>query len=373
VSTAALALLVGSQGVTVALPAKAPTGGEFASSFESGDPAPDWLNTVDTAPDGSKRASGVDGGYSTGIPGNVTDHVTDVRASSENTGGGEVKENLVDGESGTKWLTFASTGWVEFDLDKPAKVVTYALTSANDFAERDPKDWTLSGLDGRQGLEDPGHPHRRDLRRPVPDEVVRPRRAGRVPALPARHHEEQRRERHPAARRRPVLDGRQHRPDPRGHALAGRPGPQRLAHREGGRRLHREAGTALRGPSHGHGAGVLVQQGLRRERAGRQGHALSYRIFPQMADGDLDYDATNVSVDLAFTDGTYLSDLGATDSHGFALTPQGQGAAKILYVNQWNNVLSRIGSVAAGKTVDRILVAYDSPSGPRSSGAGWTT
>ncbi len=141
----------GFSGVAVAVPVKAPAaGGEFASSFETGDPAPDWLNTVDTAPDGSKRASGVDGGYSTGIPGNVTDHVTDVRASSENTGGGEVKENLVDGESGTKWLTFESTGWVEFDLDKPAKIVTYALTSANDFAERDPRDWTLSGsTDGK--------------------------------------------------------------------------------------------------------------------------------------------------------------------------------------------------------------------------------
>lgn len=88
---------------------------------------------------------------------------------------------------------------------------------------------------------------------------------------------------------------------------------------------------------------------------------LSYRIFPSMADGDRDYDATNVSVDLAFTDGTYLSDLNAVDQHGFALTPQGQGAAKVLYVNQWNNVASRIGSVAAGKTVDRILLAYDSP------------
>ena len=91
---------------------------------------------------------------------------------------------------------------------------------------------------------------------------------------------------------------------------------------------------------------------------------LAYRIFPSMADGDRDYDATNVSVDLAFTDGTYLSDLRAQDQHGFALTPQGQGAAKVLYVNQWNNVVSRIGSVAAGRTVDRILVAYDSPKGP---------
>ena len=70
------------------------------------------------------------------------------------------------------------------------------------------------------------------------------------------------------------------------------------------------------------------------------------------------------SVDLAFTDGTYLSDLKAMDQHGFPLSPQGQGAAKRLYVNQWNNVASRIGQVAAGKTVDRVLVAYDSPKGP---------
>lgn len=91
---------------------------------------------------------------------------------------------------------------------------------------------------------------------------------------------------------------------------------------------------------------------------------LSYRIFPSMADGDRDYAATNVSVDLVFTDGTSLSGLGASDQHGFGLTPREQGASKVLYVNQWNNVVSRIGSVAAGKTVDRILVAYDSPGGP---------
>src|SRR5919202_1253814 len=101
VLTAAFVRAGGGRGAAVALPAKAPTADrEFASSFEVGDPAPDWLNTVDTGPDGGKRASGVDGGYSTGIPGNVTDHVTDVRASGENTSAGEVKEKLVDGEPG---------------------------------------------------------------------------------------------------------------------------------------------------------------------------------------------------------------------------------------------------------------------------------
>ncbi len=91
---------------------------------------------------------------------------------------------------------------------------------------------------------------------------------------------------------------------------------------------------------------------------------LSYLVHPQMGETDLDYPATHVAVDLAFTDGTYLSELKATDSHGGLLTPQGQADAKRLYVNQWNKVSARIGAVAAGKTVDRVLVAYDSPKGP---------
>ncbi|MEW1641149.1 GH92 family glycosyl hydrolase [Streptomyces sp. NPDC091219] len=365
VSTAALALLVGSQGVAVALPVKAPAaGGEFASSFETGDPAPDWLNTVDTAPDGSKRASGVDGGYSTGIPGNVTDHVTDVRASSENTGGGEVKENLVDGESGTKWLTFEPTGWVEFDLDKPAKLVTYALTSANDFAERDPKDWTLSGstdgkdwktLDTRSGESFANRFQTKsyDLAEPAEYQhfrldITKNNGASGILQLADVQFST-------GGTTAPVpedmlsLVDRGPSGSPTAKAGAGFTGKRAL--RYAGR--HTATGRAY---SYNKVFDVNV-------RVGRD-TALSYRLFPQMSDGDLDYDATNVSVDLAFTDGTYLSDLGATDAHGFALTPQGQGAAKILYVNQWNNVVARIGSVAAGKTVDRILLDYDSPSGP---------
>ena len=93
---------------------------------------------------------------------------------------------------------------------------------------------------------------------------------------------------------------------------------------------------------------------------------LSYRIFPELARRPTSTTPPRTSsVDLAFTDGTYLSDLGATDQHGVrADARRARRDAKLLYVNQWNNVASRIGSVAAGKTVDRILVAYDSPKGP---------
>ncbi|WP_261955165.1 GH92 family glycosyl hydrolase [Streptomyces nigrescens] len=101
--------------------------------------------------------------------------------------------------------------------------------------------------------------------------------------------------------------------------------------------------------------------------------SLSYMVFPEMAKTDLSYPATHVAVDLAFTDGTYLSDLSALDQHGVPLTPQGQAASKTLYVNQWNHRTSRIGAVAAGKTVDRILVAYDAPKAPSAAPAfrGW--
>jgi hypothetical protein len=51
---------------------------------------------------------------------------------------------------------------------------------------------------------------------------------------------------------------------------------------------------------------------------------LSYRTFPSMADGDRNYDATNVSVHLVFTDGSSLSDLRATDQHGFEPSPRGR-------------------------------------------------
>ncbi|MYU30784.1 glycoside hydrolase family 92 protein [Streptomyces sp. SID7810] len=358
-------MAVGGQGAAVALPAEAPAADrEFASSFETDDPAPDWLNTVDTGPDGAPRASGVDGGYSTGIPGNVTDHVTEVRASAENTGAGEVKENLVDGEPGTKWLTFAPTGWVEFDLDKPVRITTYALTSANDYAERDPRDWTLKGstdgkdwktVDTRSGetFAERFRTMSYDLAEPAEYqyfrlEVTRNNGAADILQL-ADVQLSTGGGGGPVPQDMLTLVDKGPSGSPTAKARAGFTGKRAL--RYAGR--HTASGRAY---SYNKVFDVNVRVG--------GDTRLSYRVFPSMADGDRDYDATNVAVDLVFTDGTRLSALGALDQHGFPLTPRGQGASKALYVNQWNNVSARIGSVAAGKTVDRILVAYDSPDGP---------
>jgi predicted alpha-1,2-mannosidase len=85
------------------------------------------------------------------------------------------------------------------------------------------------------------------------------------------------------------------------------------------------------------------------------GSTLSYWVYPQSG-GHLD-----VAVDLIFTDGTNLRDSGAVDQHGVRVHPTFQGNGSVLGFNQWNNVVSNIGNYVAGKTVDRILIAYDQP------------
>ncbi|MEV0919338.1 GH92 family glycosyl hydrolase [Streptomyces sp. NPDC049967] len=342
----------------------------FSSSFEEDEKQPDWRNTVEEGPDGKKRTSGIDGGFSTGIPGNVTDKVTDVRASDENTGGGEVKENLVDGESGTKWLSFKPTAWAEFDLSEPVKVVTYALTSADDHAERDPKDWTLQGsqdgkswtdLDSRTGqtfserfqtksydfTSDKAYQHfRLDITKnngaDDATQLADVQFSDGDTSAPAPDDMRSQIDRGPSG-------------SPTAKAGAGFTGKKAL----------RYAGThKADGRAYSYNKVFDVNTAVTRDTE------LSYLVYPQMGETDLSYPATHVAVDLAFTDGTYLSDLRATDSNGGLLTPQGQADAKRLYVNQWNKVDARIGTVAAGKTVDRILVAYDSPKGP-SKFQGW--
>ncbi|MEU6645608.1 ThuA domain-containing protein [Saccharomonospora sp. NPDC046836] len=70
--------------------------------------------------------------------------VVEVTASGENPPN-ETKDKLVDGAANTKWLTFARTGWVTVQLAEPAAIAHYALTSANDYPGRSPRDWTLQG------------------------------------------------------------------------------------------------------------------------------------------------------------------------------------------------------------------------------------
>ncbi|MEU6060987.1 GH92 family glycosyl hydrolase [Streptomyces sp. NPDC047097] len=363
---AAASLLAGvAPSAALALPARPERPAtEFRTSFEADERQPDWRDTVETDAAGRRLAANVDGGFSTGIPGNVTDKVTALRASGENAGAGETKENLVDLQPGSKWLTFASTAWVEFDLDEPVRVATYALTSANDHAERDPGTWTLKGsADGSSWTvldtrEKQVFAKRFETR---PYEIASP--------AAYKHY---RLEITATAGTSSIVqladvqfsNGDTDAPVPpemRSRVDRGPAGSPTAKSNAGytGLRALRYAGS-----HNGEGRGYSYNKVFDVDLAVRRDTELSYRIFPAMAETDLKYPATQVSVDLAFTDGTYLSRLRAVDSHGGGLSPQGQGAARRLYVNQWNQVTAAIGSVAAGKRVDRILVAYDAPKGP---------
>ncbi len=328
----------------------------FSSSFEPGDPQPAWTNTAE-------RSSGVTGPRRSGIPGNVTDRVVAVRASGENTNGGEVKENLVDGSAETKWLVFASTGWVELELAEPIAVVHYALTSANDAAERDPRDWTLQGSNDGQAWT---------TLDTQTDQVFSERfqkREYRFTNTTAYRHYRLDITRNSGANivqlaELELSNGDTTPPPPSSMRTIAGAGPR------GGYNAKAGAGwTGLRaleyagqhtadgrGYSYNKVFDVDVQVGRETE--------LSYLIYPRFITDDLSYPSTYAAVDLAFTDGTFLSELGAEDQHGEELSPTGQGRAKTLYTNQWNFKRSRIGAVAAGKTIDRILVAYDNPDGP---------
>ncbi|MGW3316175.1 alpha-1,2-mannosidase [Streptomyces fungicidicus] len=70
--------------------------------------------------------------------------VAGVEASDEFDDGGEGADNLLEDER-SKWLTFDDTAWLDFTPARPAAVASYSLVSANDFADRDPRDWTLLG------------------------------------------------------------------------------------------------------------------------------------------------------------------------------------------------------------------------------------
>ncbi|NOV01441.1 GH92 family glycosyl hydrolase [Paenibacillus planticolens] len=92
---------------------------------------------------------------------------------------------------------------------------------------------------------------------------------------------------------------------------------------------------------------------------------LSYWIYPQ-SQSTLDGSTANhgknstyVAVDLAFDDGTYLHTYQAVDQHGILMHPEEQGKGDQLVLDTWNFVTSNVGSAAAGKTIQRILVSYE--------------
>jgi predicted alpha-1,2-mannosidase len=299
------------------------------------------------------------------FPGDITRTVTEVEASRENPPN-ETADRLADGDVNTKWLAGASTAWVQYKLAAPTVVVSYALGSANDAPGRDPKNWQLQGSsDGaswttldtrsnqsfasrfqtRQYSVDNGTAYlyyRLNITANAGDSGTQLAELllSTAPIPPSKMT---------TAVGAGPSDGYNIRPNVGWTGVAA---------------LH-YAGTQT-----STGRGYSYNKVLDVNTPVTASTELSYKIFPEPTGDGLANPSTYAAVDLAFTDGTYLSELGAVDQHSMPLSPQGQGTSKILYPNQWNSETSRIGAVAAGKTIDRVLVAYDNANGPADFG-GW--
>ncbi|MCG8422068.1 MAG: GH92 family glycosyl hydrolase [Proteobacteria bacterium] len=339
-----------------------PPGGpvDFFSSFEISDPQPDWTDSIETDPQGMLRAAGVSGQLG-GILGTIMDKVSAVAASGENPPG-ETAAHGADGDPTTKWLVFADTGWIRMTLKTPVAVRRYAVTSANDVPERDPRDWVLEGsddtatwtqLDARTGesfaeryemhqyefANDTAYTHYR-LR------VTANHNAGILQIADVE-----------------LSNGDNAPPEQtpmRSFAGTG-PGSSfnaNLGVGFTGTRAFRLAGSVVT-PGRAYSYNKVFDVDL----AVMSTTELSYVIMPDAVANDLTYPSTYTAVDLAFDDGTYLSELSAIGDPSAGLSPQRQGASRTLLPGEWNRVVARVGDVAQGKRIKRILVGYDHPNG----------
>jgi hypothetical protein len=92
---------------------------------------------------------------------------------------------------------------------------------------------------------------------------------------------------------------------------------------------------------------------------------LSYWIYPMTPMGSesgasamTGLNSTCVAIDIIFTDGTALRNLGVKDQFANALNPAGE--CNHLQPDQWNYVTASLSGIS-GKTISRIDVGYDQP------------
>ncbi|WP_127500547.1 GH92 family glycosyl hydrolase [Actinoplanes solisilvae] len=331
--------------------------GEFSSSFETADQQP-AVSTVELDK-GKPVQDNLTGDSRVALPGSQLEQVSAVTASAENAPN-ETAVKLKDYNSSTKWLAFSRTGWVAYQLATPTIVAKYSLTSADDAPGRDPKDFVVQGsqdgaawtdLDTRTGQKFAGRFatntysfanttayafYRLNITANSGDSIIQ--LAGWD-----------------------ISDGSNVLPPATPMLTEVGAGPNRGSNQKpnagftGVASVRYAGGARTDGRAYGTNKlfDVKIPVGPKTR--------LSYKIYPELTAENLQYPSTYVAVDLHFTDGSYLSRRSPVDQHGFALTAAGQGKAKALFADEWNAVSSDLGAVANGKTIDRILLAYDNP------------
>ncbi|MGW0791569.1 alpha-1,2-mannosidase [Streptomyces sp. NPDC002911] len=124
-------------------------GGDWHSSGELRLLVDDGSGPVERVTWRDQRGNSGVAGLRTGFGGegaasDVTAAATVVDVSDEYRAAGEIADHLLHA-SRKKWLAGDDQAWVEFKFDRPVTLTSYTLTSANDFPQRDPRDWLLHG------------------------------------------------------------------------------------------------------------------------------------------------------------------------------------------------------------------------------------
>ena len=87
----------------------------------------------------------------------ITDEMGTVHEPHNDSPAGEEIDKIIDNNDQTKYLTFHESTWVEYRHPEPVRVTGYAITSANDAPQRDPRNWHFHGWDNSTSTWIPLH------------------------------------------------------------------------------------------------------------------------------------------------------------------------------------------------------------------------
>lgn len=343
---AAIALGIGGL-VGATMPAAAAPNDSWYTSFETGEPGLDGT-TIGT-PNNTRGK---------GVPGNVTGRIIPSSIRSNGESGAEGPDKLVDGSTGTKWLSRVKIDtWVSFEIDAPASIETYSLVSANDAAERDPKAFRIEGsadgntwetIDRQENvaftarfqkktfeLEEASESYK--FFRLYVEEIADFDRANSVQI----------------AELELIEGGASNAATP--VALEVNSGPTTGVNIRTGVGF---TGARALGYSGGHIAGgpadseSFIAKDIDVEV--KEGTELS---FKQLYDLTLDYAGGYGAIDLIFDDGKRMSELGLKDTYGFVPSSQTWGDGDLLIPAQWNSLHVDL-SPLKGKIVKDVIFTY---------------
>ncbi len=334
----------------------------FTSSFESGDKA-----IFESVSDNGYYNNVEAYQMATDLGGELT-HLVELGSldGSEDFKSEEGKKMLFDSSAATKFLTSQTPKagepvWVSFALSGAQTVKIYTLTSANDEDGRDPKAWTLYGsADGKSYT--------------VIDKQSNQKFSGRgqtlsytVAAPQAYRYYKLEITENNGANMTQLADLRlstgesaEEKPQESPMASVVTGGPVASWNKPGA--FDGKSALTVYGKktavNNAYARNVLYSGLNIRVTANTK---LSYVHFPALHDGstyDFEYTSAHMMIDVKFSDGTYLSQLGALDQNGYGMDPLSKGDAHSLLTNQWNYVETNLGDVAAGKTITGVYVYF---------------